>query len=550
MNNSQLIEYIKNKTLSSFQRRINQTHTLQLPSQTETYPMDINLGSRAVYFNKQFIPTLSCCSTDTTSAEPVPCIVNDLVLYALNDLLKYIALNNYGPTLTSRELYLFFLTIASAFSWTRSSSPVSGVRDSWNWDIHHPLSDMDNFLFMMHVISNIMPSFVPTFNSQQFISYNASIIGYSPEKMEAELTRVSQAGQYTQWRAAWNIWYSTRANDGFVAAKVPPTDSALPNCSNSIEVSAAQDFTTFSAQDKWTPLKFSPAKRQKYLTYSWEDVLSTMQLTSQEITDIKQAGLVFFPDETTRRQEIQRVVDITANLTDEQKMIAEFWAGGPNTVSPPGMCIWLWREYMRALIPSPQTFIFSGLDLTIHLFEGGRFTWGLKKDKMQSRPIQDIRRWYSNQILKKWDGTDISGSLWTPHQETNFVTPPFADFPSGHSHFSRGFANVMNRWFGQTIQPVQMLPVSDMKLMSPMFSNIYAGKYAKFTIPARSSQIQPSIVPAAPVTLKWTTWNEMAESAGQSRFYGGIHATSAHTSSVAVADALDAKIREKWNIQV
>lgn len=552
MDNSQLIEYIKNKTISSFQRRVTQTRTLQLPSQTETYPMDVNLGSQAVYFNKQRIPTLACCSPlSYPLPDPVPCIVNDLVLYALNELLQYIALKNYGPTITSREIYLFFFTISSGFTWTRLSSPVTGTHDSWNWDTHYPLSDMDNFLFTLYLISDIMTIFVPTFNSQQFISYNASLLGWSSDKMQYELNRVTVTGHYSEWKSAWTTWYTTRSIDGSVAAKEVPADSSLPNGTNSIEVSAAQDFSTFSAQDKWTPLKFSTTKRQKYLTYSWEDVNSTMQLSPQEIAAIKQAGLIYFPiDESARQQEIQTVVNITANLTDEQKVIAEFWAGGPTTVSPPGMCIWLWKEYMRGIIPSPQTFLFSGLDLAIHLFEGGRFTWGLKKDKMQSRPIQDIRRWYSTQTIKLWDGTDISGSLWTPYQESNFVTPPFADFPSGHSHFSRAFANVMNRWFGQIIQPIQMRPVSDMNLMSPMFSSIYNGKYGEFTIPAKSSQIQPSIVPSIPITLKWTTWNEMAESAGQSRFYGGIHATSAHTSSVAIADALDTKIREQWNIQI
>jgi hypothetical protein len=513
--------------------------------------MDVNLGSRAVYFNKQFIPTLTCCTTIPESGSvQVPCIVNDLVLYGLNELLVYIAKQNYGPTLTSREIYLFFLTISSGFSWTRSSAPIVGTRDSWNWNIHYPLSDMDNFLFVLYLVSDIMTTFVPTFNSPNFITYNTALLSWSSEKMQSELERVKQDGHYSEWKTAWTTWYSLRANDGFVAAKTVPSDSALPNGSNSIEVSAAQNFTTFSAQDKWTPLKFNPTKRQKYLTYSWEDVNSTMQLSPQEIAAIKQAGLVFFPDETARRQEIQRVVDITSNLTDEQKMIAEFWAGGPNTVSPPGMCIWLWKEFMRSTIPSPQTFLFSGLDLSIHLFEGGRITWGLKKDKMQSRPIQDIRRWYAGQPLTSWDGSQLDGSLWTPYQETNFVTPPFADFPSGHSHFSRAFANVMNRWFGTTIPSITMNPISDMKLMSPIFSNIYNGKFAEFVIPSKSSQIQVGIVPSNPVTLKWTTWDDIADSAGKSRYYGGIHATSAHTSSVAVADALDTKIREKWNIQI
>jgi len=38
-----------------------------------------------------------------------------------------------------------------------------------------------------------------------------------------------------------------------------------------------------------------------------------------------------------------------------------------------------------------------------------------------------------------------------------------------------------------------------------------------------SSKIEPGAVPAAPVTLKWSTFSEAAEQAGISRRYGGIH---------------------------
>jgi len=52
------------------------------------------------------------------------------------------------------------------------------------------------------------------------------------------------------------------------------------------------------------------------------------------------------------------------------------------------------------------------------------------------------------------------------------------------------------------------------------------------------------------VTLGWTTWSDLATSAGVSRQYGGIHAQSAHLGSLALVNGstgLYQKIRTYWN---
>jgi hypothetical protein len=194
-------------------------------------------------------------------------------------------------------------------------------------------------------------------------------------------------------------------------------------------------------------------------------------------------------------------------------------------------------------------FVWSGLDLSLHLFEMGRIVWGLKKAHMEARPIQEIRRLYRGQTVKKYDGTDILGESWVPYQETNFVTPPFADFPSGHSAFSRSFANVMNAWFGTSIDSAVNVNLSDITLISPALSP-QTVSFGSFVFGTGASLIQPGAVPSAPTTLIWSTWNDLAESAGISRKYGGIHATSAHTGSVAAADALHSALNTNFPIPI
>jgi hypothetical protein len=249
-----------------------------------------------------------------------------------------------------------------------------------------------------------------------------------------------------------------------------------------------------------------------------------------------------------RDAEIDEVKTMAANLSDYQKTVAEFWAGGPGTVAPPQMCIWLWKEYMRSKADiTPATLMFSLQDLGIHMFEGGRVTWRLKSAHMESRPIQEIRRRYTGQAIASWNGT-IDGAQWIPYQTANFVTPPFADFPSGHSHFSKGFALTMNKWFGNNIVKNEIF--YDLEtLFCPMFKGNQNTYYGDFTLAPGTSTVEPGLVPRMNVTLSFDTWDEMANSAGMSRLYGGIHALSAHHNSQTVAVEVDGYINSTWNIR-
>jgi hypothetical protein len=210
------------------------------------------------------------------------------------------------------------------------------------------------------------------------------------------------------------------------------------------------------------------------------------------------------------------------------------------------MFIWFWKEYIRILptITCPDI-MFSLQDLAIHLFEGARVTWRLKAAHMEDRPIQEIRRRYSGQTIASWNGM-IDGAQWVPYQEANFVTPPFADFPSGHSHFSKAFALTMNKWFSTNITKISTY-YDEQTLICPLFKTNQTNTYGNFVIPKESSGIQPT-VPSVPITLTFNKWNDMADQAGLSRLYGGIHAITAHQSSQQTAILVDGFINATWAI--
>jgi hypothetical protein len=357
-----------------------------------------------------------------------------------------------------------------------------------------------------------------------------------------------------------NTWLAYRNSDGHVTAKVPGPLPANPNAqyrngNTLLNPAITQDFTNTSqypAPLHWTPLVLNGANKL-YATPRWNDVSSTC-LTAQNESDLSGLAAPFFPNTADRQTEIADLVSITANLTDHQKVIAEWWAGGPNTVTPPGIMMWYWKTYMAtyniATTYGIRAFMLSGLEATIGLFEAGRVVWSQKLGYTQNRPIQEIRRTYRGQTVTGYDGQGISGELWLPYQEPSFVTPPFPDFPSGHSAFSTIFSDVMATWFGDAINTSKTVTLSDLKLVTPDLTTAQQNPFGTIVFPTGSSRVQPGIVPAQPITISFTSWSELAESAGISRQYGGIHAISAHTGSVAIVAGLYPMIRAHWGIGV
>lgn len=475
-------------------------------------------------------------SGSSTPIPPEPSL-NFILNTGLDTILNYIASVNLGPTRGSRYIYVWITSVVGAWNWVRPNleNRISGEHDKWNWSTNKassPLNNNDSLIWLCSVIDYIMPFFIPS--------------GYvSPYNCPATtVARVKAAGDWNRWLSNWQTWYNYRQNDGFVTATTTqPINSANWNQTIVVDGTTVNNIDSFPNKQQWTRLTVQ-GKKQGYLTYTWDNVLSSCLTENDEQTiqaSVQPAtGLA-------RDAEINQVKDMAATLTDKQKIIAEFWAGGPGTVSPPLMFIWFWKEYIRTLpLISCPNMIYSLQDLAIHLFEMGRVTWRLKAAYMEDRPIQEIRRRFTGQQIASWNG-QIDGAQWTPYQEANFVTPPFADFPSGHSAFSKSFALTMNKWFDKNIIK-STIAYDQQKLICPLFVTSQVTQYGEFTAPIGSSQIQ-STVPSVPVTLLFTTWDQISDSAGISRLYGGIHAETANESSKNTAVQVDTYINSTWNIQ-
>lgn len=89
---------------------------------------------------------------------------------------------------------------------------------------------------------------------------------------------------------------------------------------------------------------------------------------------------------------------------------------------------------------------------------------------------------------------------WMTYQASNFVTPPFPGYTSGHSTYSRAAANALSILTG---------------------SEYFPGGLQTLTIPAGWLKFENG--PTADVVFNWVKYFDLADEAGESRIWGGIH---------------------------
>jgi hypothetical protein len=90
---------------------------------------------------------------------------------------------------------------------------------------------------------------------------------------------------------------------------------------------------------------------------------------------------------------------------------------------------------------------------------------------------------------------------WWPYQRSNFVTPPFSGYTSGHSTLTSAGAQALTLLTGSPFFPSGMFEY-------PVIANRF---------------LQYEQGPSVDVNLQWATYFDLADSAGISRLWAGVH---------------------------
>ncbi len=253
---------------------------------------------------------------------------------------------------------------------------------------------------------------------------------------------------------------------------------------------------------------------------------------------------------------------------DFTRVLAEFWADGPNSETPPGH----WNTIANGVSDHPSFVkrlggtgpVLEDLEWDVKMYfalnaathEAACAAWGIKRYYDGWRPICAVRymgqlgqssnpggpSYHTNGLplipdlielvttstvasgrhagllpgkvaVLAWPGQPanfmttyqgvrwLHADTWVPYQRTNFVTPAFPGYVSGHSTFSRAAAEILASITGSAFFPGGM------------------GVHNAAADVALGFEKGPS----ENIQLQWGTYYDAADQAGLSRIWGGIH---------------------------
>lgn len=201
-------------------------------------------------------------------------------------------------------------------------------------------------------------------------------------------------------------------------------------------------------------------------------------------------------------REVAEVVDMQANLTDEEKALVEFMRDGPQSVQQAGHWLKFAQDVSRRdnhTLDEDVKLYFYNQVVAMDAFIA---SWDSKMYYDYARPFALVHEYYGGKKIKGWGGPgkgmiEMDGNEWRPYSPDTFLCPPFPSYTSGHSTISGGCAEALKLWTG-----------------SDEFGEEVELVAGALTHPNHLGDT---------VILKFPTFTKTAEMAGISRVMGGYH---------------------------
>ncbi len=256
---------------------------------------------------------------------------------------------------------------------------------------------------------------------------------------------------------------------------------------------------------------------------------------------------------------------------DFGRALAEFWADGPKSETPPGH----WNVLANAVADAPNAprkLFGAGADLTplawdVHVYlalngalhDAAITAWDVKRRTARARPIALIRY-----MAQKGQSTDPAGPAYstdglplTPGL-VEVVTKESSAPGQRHANLSLFVGQIaIKTWRGEPgdrtselagvgwVRGVDWMPYQRRNFVTPAFpgfisghstfsraaaevltsvtgSPYFPGGFAEFVCP-KDKYLSFEIGPSTEVRLQWGSYYDAADQAGQSRLWGGIH---------------------------
>jgi hypothetical protein len=415
-----------------------------------------------------------------------PLVSASLVVTWNNALLEAIRRTNFRPMWSARALAVVHTAMFDA--WAAYHPTAIGVQ--WATDFRRPVGERSSEFKDVAVSFAAYRALVDLFPTQQATLFDPLMLelGLDPQDQSRDPSTPTGIGNATA-----DAVVTFRRHDG--ANQLGDMNGGAPY-SDYTGYAPVNTPELLSDPNRWQPLRGADGVAQAFLAPHWGRI-TPFALSSPDQFQPPQPPQ--FPEREYYR-EVEAIRLMSARLTDRDKVIVEYWADGPNTVTPPGHWSLLAQFVSQRDSHTTDEDVVMFFALGNALLDASISVWDCKVVYDYIRPISAVRFLYAGQMIEAWAGPFQGTQLIRGEDFRSYIaTPPFAEYTSGHSAFSAASAAILRAFTGD-----------------PHFG-------ASVVFAPGSSTIEPGAVPASSVTLAWGTFEEAADEAGLSRRLGGIH---------------------------
>ena len=212
---------------------------------------------------------------------------------------------------------------------------------------------------------------------------------------------------------------------------------------------------------------------------------------------------------TPSQDEVDELLNLMSTINDnyDRKAIVDIFAKNPGSNQPPGqwMDLAITISDLDSNTLDQDVKLFFGVGQALH--DAGVASWDVKYYYDSVRPITYIRNFYRGQNILGWEGwnspatgspTYVAAENWVTYQRPHRQSPNFPEIVSGHSTFSAASATII----------------------AGLRNSDYAD--TSLTLAAGAIGFETNM-PPADVTINFSRISEIADLAGMSRRYSGIH---------------------------
>jgi len=273
------------------------------------------------------------------------------------------------------------------------------------------------------------------------------------------------------------------------------------------------DYTTYNPVNsadnntdinRWQPKYFSDGKGGQFapgcLTPYWQKVIPIALKSADQF----RPGPPPMVGSDQLEKEVKEVIDMQANLSDEDKALVEFMRDGPQSVQQAGHWLKFAQDVSRRDDHNLDEDVKMYFLTEVTAMDAFIASWDSKMFYDYARPYALVHDYYQDQVIKAWGGpgkgvVEMKGEEWRPYSPDIFLCPPFPSYVSGHSTISGACGEALRLFTGDDHFGVEV------ELVPGSLTEVDSMYYGK------------------PVTIKFPTFTKAADKAGISRVMGGYH---------------------------